>query len=536
MTVSPKNTVARDTPVETAKLFRNQQRPNLIKYQNDWLDWDGSAYQMIEDDTIESEILKWLEACKVRAYYNEIDAEGKETGKKLFKLEPFNPKDADVMQVNKALLRWYHVEPGKMKPPFWLDGATKEQKALDPANLISLESGLLDITTRTQYPASPMFFTRTGLSIKYDKTAGCPLLRKFLAQVLVDEGLIALMMQWLGHLITTDVTIQKLLYLQGVPRSGKGTIGRLLDALVGKPNVSSHMLSDIATNFDRESMIGKSLLKVSEVHAGNKQELEKAISIINQITGEDRTHIQRKHKGSLDMDLGLHVVLMGNGYPDFGAHAVAFGARADVIPFKISFAGREDDTLTKRLLAELPGILNFALDGLDDLRKTRKFKVVAASEEAKREMLNSGNSVRAFVIDLCELGENWKVDKKVLHRAHCQHAIAIKAYPLSEPMFFKKLKEAFPQLQNTRPVVDGEREQFISGIRLRETTTITKTFFLDVERIWLADMLGEPLDPDEAIIRDPITEEWIEVIENEFPSPEEPELNEWCAAFYGGSE
>jgi hypothetical protein len=34
----------------------------------------------------------------------------------------------------------------------------------------------------------------------------------------------------------------------------------------------------------------------------------------------------------------MHVVLMGNGYPDFGEHTAAFGGRAIVIPFRVSFA------------------------------------------------------------------------------------------------------------------------------------------------------------------------------------------------------
>jgi phage/plasmid-associated DNA primase len=322
---------------------------------------------------------------------------------------------------------------------------------------------LLDITTRKEYPATPQYFTRTALPIKYNPKAKCPLFRKFLADVLNDDGLFALMQQWFGHLITTDV---------------------------------------------------------SEVNAGNRQILEDAISVINGITGEDRQHIQRKYKGALDLAFKLHVVLMGNGYPDFGEHAAAFGARVDVIPFRISYAGREDTTLTARLLDELPGILNFALDGLKDLREgatPRKFKIVAASEEAKREMLNSGNTVRAFVADLCELGA-WEVDKDEFYADYFRYTVTIKAYAFPKPVFFKKLKEAFPGLGATRPTIDGTRDNFIAGIRLREMgppTTITKTFMLDLDAMAInamADDNGEPL-----ILIDPITEDYVEAVENEFP-------------------
>ena len=56
-TVTEPNVINRDTPAETARLFRKQMYPTIIKHNRDWLAYDGSAYQMIEDDTIESEIL-----------------------------------------------------------------------------------------------------------------------------------------------------------------------------------------------------------------------------------------------------------------------------------------------------------------------------------------------------------------------------------------------------------------------------------------------------------------------------------------------
>src|SRR5260370_33849081 len=105
------NVISRDTPVETAKLFHEQRHLNMIRSQNDWLDWDGSAYQMIEDPTIESEILLWLERCKRLVAYEVFNATTGEAETK-YRPEPFNPKSADVAQVNLALARIYHVPSG----------------------------------------------------------------------------------------------------------------------------------------------------------------------------------------------------------------------------------------------------------------------------------------------------------------------------------------------------------------------------------------------------------------------------------------
>lgn len=515
MTQSPEtkpNVISRDTPLETARLFHAQRHENMVRYQNDWLDYDGSAYQMIEDDTIESEVLGFLDKAKRLVAYEVFNETTGETETK-FRPEPFNPKDADVSQVNKLLAHDCHVKAGAMVPPFFLDGGTGEHEGLDPANLISCQNGLLDITTRVLYPATPQFFTRTALPIEYGPTAECPQWRTFLFQVLADDQLIMLMQQWFGYLITTDISIQKLLYLQGVPRSGKGTTARVIDELVGPRNVASHTIHDLAIGFGREGLIGKSLLKIADMNTDNKQDLSQAVSIINGITGQDPLHIERKFKGSLDINLKAHVVMIGNQFPDFGDHTTAIGERMNVIPFRVSFAGREDAELTPKLLTELPGILNFALDGLDSLRETNKFIAVEASEEAKRQILNSGNPVRGFVNDMCEIGPGFETSKDDLFEAYTRYCITARAHPFSRNVFFSKLKTAVTSLQDTRPGY-SDRERALAGIGLRSAgppTTITKTFWLDQDLI----ELGFPLE--DAILRDPITGEDVEAIENEFP-------------------
>jgi hypothetical protein len=183
-----------------------------------------------------------------------------------------------------------------------------------------------------------------------------------------------------------------------------------------------------------------------------------------------------------------------------------------VVPFRVSFADRQDTTLTDKLLTELSGILNFALDGLADLRETNKFLRCDASEEGKRQILNSGNPVRGFVSDECELGP-FTVPHTEVFNSYVDYCIRIRATPLSSNVFYKSLKEAFPSLSENRPWADGvNRPRHMVGIRMRETgppTTITKVFWLDQGLVALGFL--------DAVLRDPITGEDVEAIENEFP-------------------
>jgi putative DNA primase/helicase len=514
-TVTEPNVINRDTPVETAKLFRNQMYPTIIKHNKDWLAYDGSAYQMIEDDTIESEILLFLEDCKKLEGEEVMDPK---IGSMVmrYKKEPFNPKDSDVSQVNKALLRLFHVKKGAINPPFWLDGGKGIYAGLDPRNIISCKNGLLDITTRVLHPPTPQFFVRSAVPFNYVRDTPPPTKYwlPFLSEVLCDDGLIMLLQQWFGYLITTDTSYEKILYFQGRPRSGKSTIGRVLDELIGPDYISNPTLEDIAGTFGREDLIGKSMLKVTDMNTDDKRALSSAATVFNMISGEDPVKISRKFKGALNVKLPMHVVLMGNQFPNFGDHAAALADRLIVFPFRQSFADRADPKLTDKLLTELPSILNWSLDGLDSLRREGKFMKVAASEDAKQAILLSGDPIRGFGDEECDIGPEFTANKDELFARYLLYCARIKAYPFSRDKFFSKLITAFHGIRPARLGSDGEREQVMVGIGLRGAgrapTTITKVYWLD------SDLAGLLATREEEMLIDPITGQPVEVVDGEF--------------------
>ena len=54
-----------------------------------------------------------------------------------------------------------------------------------------------------------------------------------------------LLQEWVGYLLTQDTRQHKILLIVGPPRSGKGTIGRVLRELLGHENVVGPTLSSL---------------------------------------------------------------------------------------------------------------------------------------------------------------------------------------------------------------------------------------------------------------------------------------------------
>lgn len=342
--------LSKETPYKSAKLFRTARFPDLINFQDEWLTWDGAAYIPLEDATIRAAVMEYLEQAKVRMRINDA------TGVVSYSDGPFNPKPTHINAVYEMLRGQCHKEVGVVSPPVFLSGRTEPR----PRNLVSCRNGLVDITTGKLYDPTPDFFTRTALPINYYPDAPAPARwLTFLADVTSGrQELINLIWEIFGYLISADTLHQKVFFLYGNPRSGKGTVLRTLVKLIGVENTCSPSIKNLAGSFGYQSMIGKTLAIVSDMATDSRTDLSAAASSINAVSGEDNIEANRKNKDFWQGRLAARFVLAGNDLPGFGAHTAALAARLLILPFEEDYLGREDYNLSDKLAVELPSILN----------------------------------------------------------------------------------------------------------------------------------------------------------------------------------
>jgi putative DNA primase/helicase len=68
---------------------------------------------------------------------------------------------------------------------------------------------------------------------------------------------VGLLQEWFGFCLLPDTSHHKIAILIGPPRSGPGTIARVMAALIGHENVAGPRLTALGTNFGLEPLIGK---------------------------------------------------------------------------------------------------------------------------------------------------------------------------------------------------------------------------------------------------------------------------------------
>ncbi|NJO55860.1 MAG: NTP-binding protein [Rhodospirillales bacterium] len=284
-------------------------------------------------------------------------------------------------------------------PPCWLDHADEQPPAVE---ILAVENGLLHTPSRTLLPHTPTFFNVNALPFAYEPTAACPGWLSFLNSLWPDDpSSIATLQEWFGYALLPDTSQQKILLLIGQPCSGKGTIARILHALLGIENVASPTLSGLATNFGLEPLIGKLLATVADARLSGSHSL--VVERLLSISGEDALTVDRKNRTHWTGKLDTRIMVLTNELPRFHDQSSALPRRFIVLRTAQSFYGREDPGLTQRLLVELPGILNWALAGLDRLRERGHFLQPESGQGDVELLHDAASPVSAFVRDCCRL-------------------------------------------------------------------------------------------------------------------------------------
>ena len=376
---------------------------------------------------------------------------------------PFRPGPAHISGVGDALRAITHLET--VRPPMWLDACVGPE----PQDVVSLRNGLFHIPTRALLPHTSKFFTLNTLPFVWEPDAVAPTWEKFLSDVWPDDReMIDTLQEMLGYLITADTSMQKMFMLIGPRRSGKGTIGRVINALIGKENITGPTLSSLTTNFGLQPLIGKLVAIVSDARAPGRDH-QTIVERLLMMSGEDTITVDRKNLDAWVGALTARVVIMSNESLQLGDASGALVGRMVVLQMHKSFYGTEDTQLTSRLLKELPGIFNWALEGRARLYRRGFFVQPAGSAEAVDEMTKLNSPITEFLDKCCELGVQSTESKNMVFSAYKKWCAANDRHAANKVQFSKQLYATANTIVGVRPrTQDGGQARVYAGLRLKD--------------------------------------------------------------------
>ena len=364
--------------------FTPDNQAILYHHRGDFYRWGRSRWQHVEEGDLRAQLYQYLEVAK---------AIGKNNN-----LVPFKPTARRVSDIADALKAGAHLS-SKLAPPMWIN----QVPDLPPNELIPCCNGLLHVPEMCLLGHDMDFFNTSALDVAYDPKASEPTQwLTFLQSLWEDDSeAMATLEEMFGYLLTTDTRQQKIFILVGPKRSGKGAIARVLTALLGRENVAGPTLGSLGTNFGLSPLIAKPLAIISDARLGSRSDQAVIVERLLSISGEDVITADRKHREPWTGTLPTRFLLLTNELPRLADASGAMASRFIGLILRNSFYGREDHALTEKLLAELPGILRWSLEGLQRLRERGHFVQPRSSREAIRQLEDLGSPVGAFVRERC---------------------------------------------------------------------------------------------------------------------------------------
>lgn len=242
--------------------------------------------------------------------------------------------------------------------PYTVMGVTMEQDK----EKINFLNGTLDLKTGKLIQHSYQNYFRYVLPYNYDSNATCQMFMKYLDRVLPDKDTQKVLAEYIGW-IFTSLKLEKCLFLYGSGRNGKSVFVDIIEALLGKENISHESLSDMCgENGDRSrANLGGKLLNTCSDVAPNAFSGD----IFKRIASGEPISSRLLYKDVATLTDYAKMIFCLNELPKTNDKSNGYFRRFLIAPFGVQIPKQEvDPRLAEKIIStELPGIMNWVLEG-----------------------------------------------------------------------------------------------------------------------------------------------------------------------------
>lgn len=355
-----------------------------------WHQWTGAHWQRDENQAINGEIQTLMQRL------NDVAHERKRSA----------GDNKDAAAIASAYIAATKRSRSRVASVEGLAQAKRGASAADlnAGNLVNLQNGILDLDALTMSPHDRTRAITYCLPYAYDPQAICPRFRSFVREVLVlenttdpDDDLVRLFQELVGYTLTTDTRHEIMVWLAGEGGNGKTVAISILRELLGDMAGSVDFQTLGATgNYDLADLPGKRLIFSTESRRGGHM----AEELLRRIVSGERINTRPIYGKPFEFDPVAKIWWAMNDKPVIRDTSNATWRRLKLIPFNRTFGDAEKDThLLDKLRAELPGILNWALEGLTRLRTQGRFSPAAAADAAANDYRRESNPIAQWLAE-----------------------------------------------------------------------------------------------------------------------------------------
>lgn len=258
------------------------------------------------------------------------------------------------------------------------------------------------------------FYRTVLVPVEYDPNATAPRFEQFLDEVFAPDSdrqeKRAALLEMIGYTLMSHSKFERFALLPGNGANGKSKLLAVVEALCGRENVTGVQPSKFENTFQRAHLHLKLANIVTEIRQGEVL----ADAALKAIVSGEATTVENKFQAPFEFRPFATCWFGTNHLPHTRDFSDALFRRAMVIPFNRKFTEGvdADPDLGEKLIGELPGILNLALNAYARVVERGSFTDPPSCAQAKEEWRMEADQAAQFVEECCTraTGREWSKD------------------------------------------------------------------------------------------------------------------------------
>lgn len=311
------------------------------------------------------------------------------------------------------------------------------------------------------------------IDVSYDENAKCPLWIETLNGIFKNhtdiQGTIDFLQELFGYTIQSCKNIAAWILFRGGGDNGKSLVLGVLSRLLGKSVLSKSINEFSATNLrSLASLVGK--LAVIDDDVESRTVLPDGI--LKKLSENKPLSARFLYKEEFEMYNCAIIYMATNPVVSCRDLSHGMARRANVIDFNRRFDQEDKDINREHDIAEkeLPGILNWSLEGLRRLRKRGYFEPSLDCDQAKEDWMVNSSQISQFIHTSCDISdENYIVLPGDLWEEYKRwnEEEGNRSYGYSRRGFYHALKERGFKNKTINDGLFNKPTEYYIGVRLK---------------------------------------------------------------------
>ena len=311
--------------------------------------------------------------------------------------------------------------------------------------ILNTDNCVIDLKDFQAYDHDSDRLISKSVGYAYDEDAICPIFIKFLNEIFAgNEEIIAYLQRLIGYCLTGSMREKSFYIFWGpIGDNGKSVLTAVIRMLLGEYaatasiNTFLYSRNEHSARDDLAALRGARVITMSEP----EETARFAIGLIKNWTGRNPVTCRHLY-GSLFTYIPTGKLLVEtNLKPRIYERTEAAWDRVHLVPFEVTIPKeKQNKDLEQDLAEELPGILNWALDGLREYYRLDGLHPTINMRAETKQYRTENDSVKMFYDDCCTPLEHGKLSNNEMYSTYKLYCDGNGIKPLGVRKFIEALE------------------------------------------------------------------------------------------------